>query len=173
MLEPSLESARQAIRRPCAVCRKVPVEPVVSPSALARISRSALSIARIAKEARSSSGEKHTALAAPDVTEAAGTAGEIVARTSGRAIENTPKLWRISLNSFLPCPDARQIIACAVAISGPGLSRRGKARGPQQQSAWHRSDAEVPMARGHLSALVRVVRTRTGKMRLVCQAAWP
>jgi len=83
-------SAKPVIRRACAVCRKVPVEPVVSPSALARISRSALSIARIAKEARSSSGEKHTALAAPDVTEAAGTAGEIVARTSGRAIENTP-----------------------------------------------------------------------------------
>jgi hypothetical protein len=45
--------------------------------------------------AQSSSGEKQTAIAAPDVTEVAGSAGEIVARTSGRAIENTQKL----------CPD--------------------------------------------------------------------
>jgi hypothetical protein len=38
-----------AIRSVCAACRKVPAEPVVSPKALARISRSALSIAARSK----------------------------------------------------------------------------------------------------------------------------
>jgi hypothetical protein len=51
-----------------------------------------LSIARTAKEAQSSSGEKHTAIAAPEATEAAGTAGEIVVRAKDRAIENTQKV---------------------------------------------------------------------------------
>jgi hypothetical protein len=45
----------------------------------------------------------------PDVTEAAGRAGESVARESDRTRENTPKLWRISPNSLLPCPRAHQI----------------------------------------------------------------
>ena len=47
-------------------------------------------------------------MAAPEVTEAADTAGEAVARASDRARENTPKLWRISLNSLLPCLGAHQ-----------------------------------------------------------------
>jgi hypothetical protein len=39
----------------------------------------------------------------------------------------------------------------------------------QQQRAWRRSDAEVPTASGHLIS-ARLVRTRTGNMRLACQA---
>src|ERR1700730_3712643 len=67
-------------------------------------------MARTAKAAQSSSGEKQTAIAAPDVTEAAGSAGESVARESDRTRENTLKLWRIRLNSLLPCSGARQIV---------------------------------------------------------------
>src|ERR1700730_8571039 len=73
------------------------------------MSRSALSIARTAKAAQSSSGEKQTAIAAPDVTEAAGSVGESVARESDRTRENTPKLWHIRLNSLLPCSGPHQI----------------------------------------------------------------
>ena len=76
---------------------------------------------RTAKAAQSSSGEKQTAVAAPDVTEAAGSAGESVARVSGRAIENTQKLWRISLNSLLPRHKGARPLhaATAPAITAP------------------------------------------------------
>ena len=67
-------------------------EPVVRPYALTRISRSALSIGRMAKEAQSSSGAKQTAIAALDVIEAGGATSESAAKASGRATENPQKL---------------------------------------------------------------------------------
>jgi len=52
-----------------------------------RISRSALSIARTANAAQSSSGAKKTAITSFDVTEAAGSACGVMAKASDRAIE--------------------------------------------------------------------------------------
>jgi len=42
-------------------------------------------------------------MAAFDITDETGNAGESAARTSGRATENTQKFRHIILNSLLPC----------------------------------------------------------------------
>src|SRR6516225_3465185 len=78
-------------------------EPVVSPYAPTRIWRSALSIARTANAAQSSSGEKQMAIAASETTVDTGSAGAAAARASERATENTQKLYSMKANSLLPC----------------------------------------------------------------------
>src|ERR1700730_5547408 len=96
------------------------------------MSRSALSIARTAKAAQSSSGEKQTAIAAPDVTEAAGSVGESVARASDRTRANTLRLWRIRFNSLLPCSRARHSLGPDIrSLPGGGLLPFSEARARQ------------------------------------------
>jgi len=71
-------------RGACAACRKVPAEPVVSPWAASQDLAFGVVNRAHGEGGASSSGEKHTPIVAPDVTEAAGS-GEGVAKASGIA----------------------------------------------------------------------------------------
>ena len=65
-----------------------------------------------------------------------------VARASDRPRENTPKLWRISLNSLLPCSRTRQIVGSQhkIAFRAAVASTQRSSRAADQAHSNHRRE---------------------------------